>query len=75
VKKKTPHKQTQECSDALNKSTDIIQEMVSAHENPSCGPGVDALPHAEGIIPSQGSKDNMEINIDRHIGKQKNEEL
>ena len=75
VKKKTPHKQIQECSDALNKSTDIIQEMVSAHEDPSCGPGVDALPCAEGAIPSQGNKDNMEINIDCHIAKQKNEEL
>ena len=75
VKKKTPRKQIQECSDALNKSTDIIQELVSAHEEPSFGPGVDALPRAEGAIPSQGNKDNMEINIDRHIAKQKNEEL
>ena len=75
MKKKTPCKQIQECSNALNKPTDIIQEMVSAHEDPSCGPGVDALPCAEGMIPSQGNKDNMEINIDRHIAKQKNEEL
>ena len=52
VKKKTPCKQIQECSNALNKSTDIIQEMVSAHKDPSCGPGVDALPCAEGAIPS-----------------------
>ena len=75
MKKKTPRKQIQECSDALNKSTNIIQEMVSAHEDPSCGPGVDALPCAEGAIPSRGNEDNMEINIDRHIAKQKNEEL
>ena len=75
VKKKTPCKQIQECSDALNKSTDIIQELVSAHEEPSFGPGADALPHAEGTIPSQGNKDNMKINIDHHIAKQKNEEL
>ena len=27
------------------------------------------------MIPCQGNKDNMEINIDRHIEKQKNEEL
>ena len=65
----------QECSNALNKSTDIIQELVSIHEDPSFGPGVDELPYAEGIIPSQGNKDNMEINIDCHIAKQKNEEL
>jgi hypothetical protein len=69
VKKKTPCKQTQECSDALNKSTDIIQEMVSTHEDPSCVLGADALPCAESTIPSQGNKDNMEINIDRHIAK------
>jgi hypothetical protein len=75
VKKKTPHKQIQECSDALNKSTDIIQELVSAHEGPSFGPGADALPYEEGTIPSQGNKNNIEINIDRHIAKQKNEEL
>jgi hypothetical protein len=75
VKKKTPHKQIQECSDALNKSSDIIQELVSAHEDPSFGLGADALPHAEGTIPSQGNKDNMEIDIDHHIAKQKNEEL
>ena len=75
VKKKTPQKQTQKCSDALNKSADIVQELVSAHEDPSCGPGADALPCAEGAILSQGDKDNMEINIDRHIAKQKNEEL
>ena len=75
MKKKTPCKQIQECSDALNKSTDIIQKMVSAHEDPSCGPGADALPCVEGTIPSQGDKDNMEINIDHHIAKQKNEEL
>ena len=49
--------------------------MVSAHEDPSCGPGADALPCVEGAIPSQGDKDNMEINIDRHIAKQKNKEL
>ena len=75
VKKKTPHKQIQECLDALNKSTDIIQELVSAHRNLSFGPGADALPCAEGVIPSQGNEDNMETNIDRHIAKQKNEEL
>ena len=75
VKKKTLCKQIQECSDALNKSTDIIQELVSTHEDPSSGPGVDALPYRKGAIPSQGNKDNMEINIDRHIAKQKNEEL
>ena len=75
VKKKTPCKQIQECSNALNKSIDIIQELVSTHEGPSCGPGVDALPYAEGMIPSQENRDNMEINIDRHIAKQKNEEL
>ena len=75
VKKKTPHKQIQECSDTLNKSTDIIQELVSAHEGPSCGPGADALPWAGGVIPSQGNKDNMEIYVDCHIAKQKNEEL
>ena len=49
--------------------------MVLAHEDPSCGLGADALPYAEGAIPSQENKDNMEINIDRHIAKQKNEEL
>ena len=59
----------------LNKSTDIIQELMSTHEDPSFGLGVDALPHTEGVIPSQGNKDNMEINIDCHIAKQKNEEL
>ena len=75
MKKKTPHKQIQECSDALNKSTDIIQELVSNYEDPSFGPGVDALPYAEGVTPSQGNKDNTEINIDCHIAKQKNEEL
>ena len=75
VKKKTPRKQIQECSDALNKSTDIIQKLVSAHDEPSFGLGADALPRAEGVIPSQGDKDNMEINIDHHIAKQKNEEL
>ena len=75
VKKKTPHKQIQECSNALNKSTDIIQELVSTHEDPSFGLRADALPYAEGVIPSQGNKDNMEINIDCHIAKQKNEEL
>ena len=75
VKKKTPHKQIQECSDALNKSTDIIQKLVSVHEEPLFGLGVDALPCAEGAIPSQRDKDNMEINIDCHIAKQKNEEL
>ena len=65
----------QECSDTLNKSTDIIQELVSAHEGPSFGPGAGALPYAEGTIPFQENKDNMEINIDHHIAKQKNEEL
>ena len=75
MKKKTPHKQIQECSNALNKSTDIIQELVSTHEEPSLGPGADALPYVGGTIPSQGNKDNMEINIDCHIAKQKNEEL
>jgi hypothetical protein len=49
--------------------------MVSAHEDPSCGPGADALPCVEGAIPSPENRDNMEINIDRHIAKQKNEEL
>jgi hypothetical protein len=49
--------------------------MVSAHEDPSYGPGVDALPCVEGTIPSRENKDNMEINIDRYIAKQKNEEL
>jgi hypothetical protein len=48
---------------------------VSAHEEPSFGPGADALPYEEGMIPSQGNKDNIEINIDCHIAKQKNEEL
>jgi hypothetical protein len=62
-------------TNALNKSTDIIQELVSTHEDPSFGPGADALPYAEGMIPSQGNKDNVEIDIDRHIAKQKNEEL
>ena len=52
VKKKTPHKRIQECSDALNKSNDIIQKLVSVHEEPSFGPRVDALPCAEGAIPS-----------------------
>ena len=75
VKKRTPRKQTQKCSNALNKLTDITQEMVSAREDPSCGPGADALPCAEGAIPSQENKDNMEINIYHHIAKQKNEEL
>ena len=75
VKKKTPCKQIQECSDALNKSTDIIQELVSTYEDPSFGLRADALPYVEGAIPSQGNKDNMEINIDYHIAKQKNEEL
>ena len=59
----------QECSDALNKSTDIIQELVSTHEDPSSGLGADALPYEKGAIPSQGNKDNMEINIDRQIAK------
>ena len=49
--------------------------MVSAHEDPSWGPGADALPCAEGVIPSPENRDNMEINIDCHIAKQKNEEL
>ena len=75
MKKEMPHKQIQECSDALNKSTDIIQELVSAHEDLPFGLGADALPHAEGVIPFQGNKDNIEINIDHHIAKQKNEEL
>ena len=75
VKKKTPHKRIQECSDPLNKSTDIIQKLVSVHEEPSFGLGVDALPYAKGAIPSQRDKDNMETNIDHHIAKQKNEEL
>ena len=75
VKKKIPRKKIQECSDALNKSTDIIQEMVSTHEDPSFGPGADALPYAEGAIPSQGSKDKIEIDINHHTAKQKNEEL
>ena len=75
MKKKTPRKQIQECSNALNNPTDIIQELMSTHEDPSFGLGADALPCVEGTIPSQGNKDNMKINIDRHIAKQKNEEL
>ena len=70
-----PRRQIQECLNALNKSTNIIQELVSTHEKPSLGPGVDALPRAEGVIPSQGNEDDMGINIDHHIAKQKNEEL
>ena len=75
TKKKTPHKQIHECLDALNKSTDTIQELVSTHLDPLFGLGVDALPYVKGVIPSQGSKDNIEINIDHHIAKQKNAEL
>ena len=48
---------------------------MSAHSDPLFGLGVDALPYAEGMIPSQGSKDNTEININHHIAKQKNAEL
>jgi hypothetical protein len=48
---------------------------MSTHEDQSCRLGAGALPYAEGTIPSRGDKDNMEINIDRHIAKQKNEEL
>ena len=61
--------------DALDKPTDIIQELMSTHEDPSFGLGADASPCAEGVIPSQRNKDNMEINIDHHIAEQKNEEL
>ena len=75
IKKETPHKQIQEGSDALNKSTDTIQELVSAHSDPLFGLGGDALPYAQGAIPSQESEDNIEININRHIVKQKNAEL
>ena len=52
IKKKTPYKKIQECSDALNQSTDTIQELVSAHSDPLFGLGVDVLPYAEGAIPS-----------------------
>jgi hypothetical protein len=37
--------------------------------------GHNTFPYAEGVIPSQGNKDSIEIDIDRHIAKQKNEEL
>ena len=48
---------------------------MSAHSDPLFGLGVDALPYAEGVISSQGSKDNIEIDINHHIAKQKNAEL
>ena len=52
-----------------------MQELVLAHEGSSFGLGADALPYIKGVIPSQGNKDNIEIDIECHIAKQKNEEL
>ena len=48
---------------------------MSACSDPPFGLGVDALPYAEGTISSQESKDNIEININHHITKQKNAKL
>ena len=48
---------------------------MSAHSNPLFGLGVDALPYVEGTISSRVSKDNIEIDINHHIAKQKNAEL
>ena len=74
AKKKTPHKQIQECLDALNKLTDTTQELVLTCSDPQFGLRMDALPYVGNAIPSQGSKDNIEIDIDHHIATQKNAE-
>src|SRR6267142_782336 len=58
-KKKTPYKQTQECTDALDKLAGITNKLTLAQTDKSPEPETDALPHANAI---SSQKDYWETN-------------